>query len=428
MVVSKANIKTTPTPTFAQDQDGFMMCEGVRIQDIQHDMLTSPLYIYSKAQLIANYRSYENALEGLNYIIGYAIKANNNMHIVKLLKELGSGAVLVSGNELRLAVNAGIDMSKTIFNGNGKTWKELEVAVECGCLINIDSEFDLEHISEAAARVDKRANVLLRINPDIDANIHPYVSTGFASSKFGIRNTHLNWFLDHIKADSMLSLVGVHCHIGSTIKDVSLFHDAACVMIDVIGKIREQGFDNLKYLNIGGGLGIDYERIGEHLPTPTDLIDSIRSEISSTNLTIIVEPGRSMVGNTGILANTVIGVKTNGHKNFIVTDGSMAECLRPSLYDAYHSISLTEPGGAVDTFDIVGPVCESGDFLGKNRLLGTPAEGSGIAVLDAGAYCFSMASHYNMKPNPAEILVDGDDWSIIRRAETFDDLMAVYEE
>lgn len=425
MVVASPSVKN-PTPTFSVNPEGYMMCEGVRVRDVQEDMRTSPFYMYSKAQIISNYRAYEEALEGVDSIIGYAIKANNNLRIVELLRSLGSGAVLVSGNELRLAVKAGMDMTKTVFNGNGKTYAELEYAIKCGCLINIDSEFDLEHIAGAAKDVGKNANVLIRINPDVDPQVHPYVSTGLASSKFGIRNSHLQWFLNRIKEEDVLDLVGVHCHLGSTIKKVDIFKDAAEIMIGFIDEIKSQGFNSLKYLNIGGGLGIDYERLGEEIPRPIDLVNTIRGQLLRAGLTIIVEPGRSMVGNTGIMVSQVIGVKTNGSKNFIVTDGSMAELIRPSLYDAYQFISLTEPGGPVEKFDIVGPVCESADFLGKDRMLPTPEEGSGLAVMDSGAYCFAMASNYNMKVKPAEVLVEGDRWKVIRRAEDFDDLMAAY--
>lgn len=426
MVVAAPAVRN-PTPPFSTDEDGYMTCENVRIRDIQNDMDTSPMYIYSKEQLVNNYKAYEEALKGLPSIIGYAIKANNNLRIVEILKDLGSGAVLVSGNELRVAVKAGMDMTKTVFNGNGKTYQELLYAVKCGCLINIDSEFDLEHIVDAAKEVKKTANVLIRINPNVDPEVHPYVSTGLAGSKFGIRNSHLKWFLERIKEEDVLSLVGVHCHLGSTIKKVDIFKDAAEIMLGFINDIRSEGFDTLKYLNIGGGLGIDYERIGEHIPRPIDLINTIRPQLTEAGLTIIVEPGRSMVGNIAVFVSEVIGVKTSGSKNFIVTDGSMAELIRPSLYDAYQFICLTQPGGSIETFDIVGPVCESADFLGKNRTMPTPVEGSGLAVMDAGAYCYVMASNYNMKPRPAEILVDGDEWRIIRRAETFDDMMSLYD-
>lgn len=427
MVVAKPLV-VNPTPTFTVDEHGFMWCEGVRIRDIQNGLDTSPVYVYSKAQLIENYQAYMNALDGLDAIIGYAIKANNNLRLVEIMARKGSGAVLVSGNELRLAKLAGMDMAKTVFNGNGKSLDELTLAVQFGCLVNVDSEFDLEHIVQVAKQSHQKAKVLIRINPDVDPQVHPYVSTGLASSKFGIRNNKLSWFLNRIKEEPQhVELVGVHCHLGSTIKKVDIFKDAAQIMIGFIDLIRKEGFQSLKYLNIGGGLGIDYERLGEVIPKPADLIDTIRPQLKQAALTIIVEPGRSMVGNAGIMVSKVIGVKANGEKQFIVVDGSMAELIRPSLYDAYQFIALTEPGqGELTKFDIVGPVCESADFLGKDRILQTPKEGAGIAVMDAGAYCIAMASNYNMKVRPVEVLVDGDQWSVIRNAQTFDELLSGY--
>lgn len=418
---------TNPTPAFDVDDDGYMTCEGVRVNEVVESVDTSPVYIYSKQQIVSNYRAYETALEGLDSIIGFAIKANNNLRIVELLRSLGSGAVLVSGNELKLAVKAGMDMTKTVFNGNGKTRAELEFAVNCGCLINIDSEFDLEHINDAAKKVGKTANVIIRINPDVDPQVHAYVSTGLASSKFGIRNSHLDWFLSRISEEPALELVGVHSHLGSTIKKVDIFRDAAEIMIGFIKQIRDQGFTSLKYLNIGGGLGIDYEREGEDIPLPADLINTIRPQLIEAGLTIVIEPGRSLIGNSGIMVSEVIGVKTNGSKNFIVVDGSMAELIRPSLYDTFQYIALTEPGGEPKKYDVVGPVCESADFLGKDRMLPTPSEGARLAVMDAGAYCMAMASNYNLKVKPVEVLVDGSSYKVIRRAETFDDMMALYD-
>lgn len=240
--------------------DGYLYCDSMRIDDIRAQSESSPVYIYSKERIRRNYQAYREALEGLDSIVGYAVKANNNLKIVEFLREMGSGAVLVSGNELRLALKAGFDPTRCIFNGNGKLPRELEMAVEHGVLINIDSEFDLENIKVAASVVGKPARVLIRINPDVDPEVHPYVSTGLAGSKFGIRNTHLQWFLDAIRAaPAQLDLVGVHCHLGSTITKVSIFRDATVLMVEFIRQIREQGF-NLKYLNIGGGLGIDYYR------------------------------------------------------------------------------------------------------------------------------------------------------------------------
>ncbi|KAI3436301.1 hypothetical protein D9Q98_002354 [Chlorella vulgaris] len=411
-----------------QGTDGFLYCDALKVDDIRAQVAASIFYLYSWQQIRQNYLAYASALEGLDYIIGYAVKANNNFKIMQLLQELGSGAVLVSGNELRLAMMAGFDPTRTIFNGNGKLPAELELAVEHGVLINVDSEFDLANIQAAAAKVGKIARVLIRINPDVDPQVHPYVSTGLAGSKFGIRNTHLQWFLDQIKADPNLELVGAHCHLGSTITKVNIFRDATLLMVDFIKQIRDQGFD-LKFLNIGGGLGIDYARKGDVLPTPKDLIDTVRDLVSSLGLTLIIEPGRSMVANSCAFVSTVTGVKTNGNKNFVVVDGSMAELIRPSLYDAYQHIELTAPHDTeVQKFDVVGPVCESADFLGKDRLLHTPKAGDGLVVMDAGAYCMSMASNYNMKLAPAEYWVEqGSQLRQIRRAVTLDDHMKVFE-
>ncbi|KAL6766343.1 DPD1 [Auxenochlorella protothecoides x Auxenochlorella symbiontica] len=409
--------------------DGYMYVDGLRLDDIRGQVDASPFYVYSQAKIRANHAAYAAALEGLPSLIGYAIKANNNLKIVELLRELGSGAVLVSGNELRLARAAGFDVARTIFNGNGKLPRDLEFAVQHGALINVDSEFDLGNITAAARRVGRAARVLIRINPDVDPGVHPYVCTSMSESKFGIRNSHLQWFLDAIKAEpGALELVGVHSHLGSTITKVSIFRDAALIMVDFVKEMRAQGFP-IQFLNIGGGLGIDYRHEGAVLPTPRDLIDTVRDLVSSLGITLIIEPGRSMVANSAAFVNTVTGVKTNGNKNFIVIDGSMAELIRPSLYSAYQHIELTAPHHTPKAvYDVVGPVCESADFLGKDRELATPAAGDGLAVLDAGAYCMAMASTYNLKMRPAEYWVEGGDTlKMIRRGETLEDHLKLFE-
>jgi diaminopimelate decarboxylase len=309
--------------------------------------------------------------------------------------------------------------------------EDLVLAAESGVFVNIDSEFDLENIVTAARVAGKKVPVLLRINPDVDPQVHPYVATGNKTSKFGIRNEKLQWFLDSIKSYSNdIKLVGVHCHLGSTITKVDIFRDAAVIMVNFVDQIREQGFE-LEYLNIGGGLGIDYHHTDAVLPTPMDLINTVRELVLSRDLTLIIEPGRSLIANTCCFVNKVTGVKSNGTKNFIVVDGSMAELIRPSLYGAYQHIELVSPpspDAEVASFDIVGPVCESADFLGKDRELPTPEKGAGLVVHDAGAYCMSMASTYNLKMRPAEYWVD-DDGSIakIRHGETFDDYMKFFD-
>ncbi|XP_002990752.2 diaminopimelate decarboxylase 2, chloroplastic [Selaginella moellendorffii] len=417
---------------FTAKGDGFLYCEDRRVQDVMESVPEKrPFYLYSKPQLSRNFLAYQSALQGISSIVGYAIKANNNVKILEHFRSLGSGAVLVSGNELRLALHAGFDPTRCVFNGNGKLPEELVLAAQNDVLVNIDSEFDLAHIVEAGKIANKCVRVLLRINPDVDPQVHPYVATGNKNSKFGIRNEKLQWFLDEIKQHpNEVKLVGAHCHLGSTITKVNIFRDAALLMVQYMDEIKSQGFD-LKYLNIGGGLGIDYYHTGAVLPTPRDLVDTVRDLVVSRGLTLIMEPGRSLVANAAALVNRVTGVKTNGNKNFIVIDGSMSELIRPSLYDAYQHIELVAPAGSdaeVKTYDVVGPVCESADFLGKNRELPTPKRGDGIVVHDAGAYCMSMASTYNLKMRPPEYWIE-DDGSItkIRHAETFDDHLRYFE-
>ncbi|KAJ4834417.1 Diaminopimelate decarboxylase 2, chloroplastic [Turnera subulata] len=416
---------------FTKSGDGFLYCENVKVEEIMETVERRPFYLYSKPQITRNVEAYKGALEGLSSIIGYAIKANNNLKILEHLRGLGCGAVLVSGNELRLALRAGFDPKRCIFNGNGKLLEDLVLAAQEGVFVNVDSEFDLENIVAAARIAGKKVNVLLRINPDVDPQVHPYVATGNKNSKFGIRNEKLQWFLDAVKAHpNELKLVGAHCHLGSTITKVDIFRDAAVLMVNYIDEIRAQGFE-VDYLNIGGGLGIDYYHAGAILPTPRDLIDTVRELVLSRNLNLIIEPGRSLIANTCCLVNRVTGVKTNGTKNFIVIDGSMAELIRPSLYDAYQHIELVSPASSdaeVSTFDVVGPVCESADFLGKERELPTPTKGAGLVVHDAGAYCMSMASTYNLKMRPPEYWVE-EDGSVakIRHAETFEDHIRFFE-
>ncbi|KAG2425345.1 hypothetical protein HXX76_013759 [Chlamydomonas incerta] len=408
-------------------EDGYLYCDQMRVEDIRHKVPESPFYLYSWNRIAHNYAEYKKALAGLDSLPCYAVKANNNFVIMKQLAAAGAGAVLVSGNELKLATKAGFDPKRTILNGNGKLPWELELAAEMGVNINIDSEFDLENIAAAARKTGKKVSVLLRINPDVDPQVHSYVSTGLASSKFGIRNSHIKWFLDEIRKEPLLELVGVHSHLGSTITKVNIFRDAAVIMCDFVKMIRAEGFQ-LKYLNIGGGLGIDYSHQGQVLPTPTDLIDTVRDIVKELGLTLVIEPGRSMVATGSALVNTVTGVKTNGSKNFIVIDGSMATLIRPSLYGAYQHIELTKPHSTpVQTFDVVGPICESGDYLGKDRELATPSKGDGIVVHDAGAYCMSMASNYNLKMKPAEYMVENGSLRKIRHEETLEQHLAVFE-
>ncbi|KAL5648387.1 hypothetical protein ACJX0J_039196, partial [Zea mays] len=322
--------------------------------------------------------------------INYVILARTQTAVATVIRyhvknfESSFQSIFIKIQELPATVTCQIPTSMT---------EQKKIAVPNGVFVNVDSEFDLENIVRAARATGKKYLV------------HPYVATGNKTSKFGIRNEKLQWFLDSIKSyPNEIKLVGVHCHLGSTITKVDIFRDAAVLMLNYVDEIRAQGF-KLEYLNIGGGLGIDYHHTDAVLPTPMDLINTVRELVLSQDLTLIIEPGRSLIANTCCFVNRVTGVKSNGTKNFIVVDGSMAELIRPSLYGAYQHIELVSPptpGAEAATFDIVGPVCESADFLGKDRELPTPDEGAGLVVHDAGAYCMSMASTYNLKLRPPE--------------------------
>jgi len=403
-------------------QNGYLFCDGSRIKAIFDSGQDTPFYLYSAEQIRSNYQDYVAALEGLDAVISYAVKANGNLSILRTLREMGGWATLVSGNEIRLAIEAGYNFNQMIFNGNGKTLPELRFAIDNGVLINIDSHFDLINIYELAVNAGKTVNVLLRINPEIDARVHPYISTGLRTSKFGIRRKNIPAIVDELRKRPALELVGIHCHLGSTIKDVSVYRQTMEVMVDHYRELSQIGF-SLKYINLGGGLGIDYEHQSSEYPKPDDMVEAIKT-ILPEEATLIIEPGRSLVGNAGVLLCRVIGIKDTGEKKFIVTDASMSELIRPSLYGAYHDIGFIEPvNGEIEIFDIVGPVCESTDTLGKERKLVEPKEGAGVVIYDCGAYGYVMSSNYNARQRPAELIIDGGRLNQIRRAETFEDLL-----
>lgn len=407
-------------------QDGYLYCAGLSVKEIQCHVEQSPFYLYSASQIRQNYRSYADALKQMPAVISYAVKANGNLTILKMLRDLGSWVTLVSGNELRLALAAGFDAHQMILNGNGKTIQELEFAINAGVMINIDSAFDIRHLHQISQAVRKPVNVLLRINPDIDPAVHPYISTGLRGSKFGIQPQQIELFLEKIDAAPLLHLVGIHVHLGSTIENVEVFRQVSAVMAEYFQMMRERGYA-VKYINIGGGLGIDYQHTHPDFAQPEDLVKAIKGELPD-DIILILEPGRSLVGNAGILVCKVIGVKLGDTKNFIVVDASMTELIRPSLYQAEHQIAFVEPVIAdKEYFDIVGPVCESADFLGKNRLLATPDEGTGLVIYDTGAYGYVMSSNYNGRMRPPEYLVDDGQLIQIRRAERFEDYLRLFD-
>ncbi|XP_077996960.1 uncharacterized protein LOC144450242 [Glandiceps talaboti] len=430
-IATSSNIYTTG--------DGHLFCENLAVKNITKELArkteyASPYYLYSRAQITDNVMQYKQALEKheINHLLGYTVQANNNLEILRILRQLGCTAVVASGNEMRLAMMAGFNPSTMVFNGNGKLQSEIREAVKCDIMINVDSLFDLQHIIKACQGFGKKSRVLMRLNPKLRPESHPD-APDVAESKFGMHIREFDKALQIVKSEPLIDLVGIHCHLEATIEDADLFKATLETMLEWVDKVRDMGLD-IQYLNMGEGIGLNYKRHLEVCDVYTDktkdFIGSIADEIKAKGICLILEPGISIIGNSGILVTQVIGVKTNENKNFIVIDGSMAEVIRPSLYGAYHHIQLTEPTwckkkGMIKC-DVVGPIGESTDFLAEDQELPYPHEGCGIAIRDVGAYCSTMSSNYNMRQKPAEVLVDGSCWRIIRNAETFDDLLKPY--
>ena len=404
-------------------ENGALFIERVRLSALLDAGIQTPFFIYSSAQLAMDWQAYAQAVEGLDAVIGYAIKANSNPALLRLLASYGAGAVVVSDHELRLALESGFLASRMLLHGNGKRPRDIDSALRAGILLSVDSEFDLEQISSQAAALGVTARLLLRVNPDIDPQVHPYISTGLLDSKFGFAESAIERLRPRLKTLSRVEVCGLHCHLGSTLKSVQPIRDAARLLAVLVRELRNDGHP-VEILDMGGGLGIDYSRGLDQIPVPDELALAVRPVLKELGLRLFLEPGRSLVGRAGALIGRVLGVKDNGRKHFLVTDASMAQLIRPCLYGAYHHIELLEEtaAGPSATFDVVGPICESGDFLGQGRQLPTPRPGDGIIIYDAGAYGFAMSSRYNLHLGCAEYLVDGDSLRLVRSAETFDDL------
>ncbi len=402
---------------------GELYCEQVAISQIAKEVGT-PCYIYSHATLIRHVRAYDSAFKAVPHLIAFAMKANSNLAILRLMAMEGSGVDIVSGGELFRALKAGVPPSKIVFAGVGKNADEIRDALKADILMfNIESSAEMHTINDVAASAGKIARVALRINPDIDPHTHPYISTGLKKSKFGIAADRA---LEEFRTASTLrhiEVVGVHAHIGSQLTDVTPFVESLKKVIALIDTLKGQGI-TIRYLNIGGGLGITYS--DEKPPLPQELADAVSPLVMDRNLTLVLEPGRVIVGNAGILVTKVLYEKVGETKRFIIVDAAMNDLIRPSLYSAYHDIRpvseilLQRPKHAVD---VVGPVCESGDFLAKDRTLPEVKPGDLLAVMSAGAYGFVMASNYNSRPRVPEVLVKDAETHVIRARESYDDLI-----
>ena len=386
----------------------------------------TPTYVYSRATLERHYRVFDQALEGLPHLICYAVKANSNLAVLNVLARLGSGFDIVSGGELQRVLRAGGDPGRIVFSGVGKTRAEIRDALQAGVkCFNVESAQELEAIAAVATDLGLRAPVSLRVNPDVDAKTHPYISTGLKENKFGIPVDEAMqlYAMAHAGYPSV-ELVGIDCHIGSQLTEVAPFIEALDRVLDVAAQLRRQGI-RLRHIDIGGGLGIRYQ--DEEPPLPGEYAEAVRARLvehEMADLMLIMEPGRAIAGNAGLLLTRVEYLKQTPGHHFAIVDAAMNDLLRPALYGAWQEVVPVRPrtGLPEQTWDIVGPVCETGDTLARQRSLALQ-QGDLLAVRSAGAYGFVMSSNYNSRPRAAEVMVDGDRFHIVRERESFDDMV-----
>jgi diaminopimelate decarboxylase len=408
-------------------RDRQLYAENVRLADIAQQLGT-PCYVYSRAALEDRFRAFADALKGRDHLVCYAVKANSNLAVLNLLARLGSGFDIVSGGELERVLAAGGDPAKVVFSGVGKTRDEMRRALAAGIYcFNVESEAELEVLNEVAGELGKPAPVALRVNPDVDPATHPYIATGLKQSKFGIDIAQAEAAYQQARSLPNLRVTGIACHIGSQLTDLVPVIEALDRIVGLADTLLGQGFA-LQHLDLGGGLGIRYNE--EQPPTPDDYIHAILERLAakggpSRKLRLVFEPGRAIVGNTGLLLTRVLYLKHGSEKNFAVVDAAMNDLLRPALYEAWHDITpvAVDAPRTLRTYDVVGPVCESGDFLGHDRELGIEA-GDLLAVVSAGAYGAVMSSNYNTRPRAPEVMVDGDKFQVVRRRETVAELFA----
>lgn len=401
--------------------DGTLCCEDVPLERIA-EAVGTPTYVYSKHTLQQHYGRLDEAFSGVPHLICYSVKANSNLAVLAVLAAMGSGADIVSGGELYRALQAGIPAERIVYAGIGKTEEEMAYALRQDILMfNVESETELLTLDRVAGELGKRARIALRINPDVDPLTHPYIATGLKEAKFGIDVERA--LAVYRKAASLpnVEVLGVHQHIGSQITRVEPFRDSLEKTGNFVRRLREDGIE-VKFINIGGGFGIPYG--GEEVPYPVDYARAVEPVLREHRCTVILEIGRMIVGNAGVLLTRVLYRKSGGAKNFVVVDAAMNDLIRPSLYGSYHEIlPVTESRREVETVDVVGPVCETGDFLARDRAMPRVREGELLAVMSAGAYGFVMSSNYNSRRRAAEVMVDGKDFTVVRERESLEDLV-----
>ena len=402
-------------------RDGALFAEGVALEQLAAQFGT-PTYVYSRAALEQNFRAYMNSLEGLDSLVCFAVKANSNIAVLNLLARLGSGFDIVSGGELERVIAAGGDPRKVVFSGVAKQPAEIQRALALDILcFNVESEAELELLSQLAVDADTTARVSLRINPDVDALTHPYISTGLKDNKFGIASEQALPAYRRAAALPGLEVVGIDCHIGSQLTELSPFVDALERLLELVDTLGNEGIP-IHHLDIGGGLGVRYR--DEAPPSIADYVAAIRARLEGRDLTLMFEPGRSICASAGILLTRVNSLKRAPAKHFAIVDAAMNDFLRPALYQAWLDIQPVRRHGDIEAteYDVVGPVCETGDFLGKQRQLAI-RDGDLLAVMGAGAYGFVMSSNYNSRGRAAEVIVDGDRSQLVRERESISDLL-----
>ena len=396
-------------------------CENISYTELA-ERFGTPLYVYSQAELDSAFARYQTAFAALDPLICYAVKANGNLSVIRRFAELGSGFDIVSGGELARVLAAGGRADKTIFSGVGKSAAEIEFALKSGIkCFNVESLPELDRINEIAGRLKTAAPVSLRINPDVDAQTHPYISTGLKANKFGIAMEDAERAYLHAASLPHLNIIGIDCHIGSQLIKLEPLVEACERLLPLIDKLAAHGI-GLQHIDLGGGVGIVYQN--EETPDLAAYAAAVQKLLAGRSLKLILEPGRSLVGNAGTLLTRVEFVKQNGDKNFVVVDAAMNDLMRPALYQAYHHIENAEPSPVAPfTADIVGPICETGDFLAKDRMISAQA-GDLLVIRSAGAYTSSMAGNYNTRPRAAEVLINGSEAKIVRRRETLEEMLA----
>jgi len=403
-------------------QNDRLMAENVDVAHLAAEYGT-PCYIYSRATIERHWNSFDQAFGAYPHLVCYAVKANSNLAVLNVMARMGSGFDIVSGGELQRVLHAGGQAEKIVFSGVGKSTAEMQLALNAGIrCFNVESEAELDRLSTIATEMGKTAPISIRVNPNVDAGTHPYISTGLKENKFGIEITRAADIYKHAAGLPGISIQGVDCHIGSQLTETAPFIDALNLVLTLIDQLADDGI-RIHHLDIGGGLGIRYQN--ENPPKPADYAHAVLAALGERELEILIEPGRAIVGNAGILVTRVEYLKLTEQKNFTVVDAAMNDLLRPALYSAWQEIIPVERRADRPTtlYDVVGPICETGDFLGKERELAI-AEGDLLAVRSSGAYGFSMSSNYNSRPRVAEIMVDGDQAALVRKREDIDDLMA----